>query len=65
MEAKGFFVAHWAVEGVTTPYRHFRVHQHGPNALSPFPLGFPLARDAKQHCLPCNGIELYGALTEA
>jgi hypothetical protein len=60
MEQKGYVVAHWAVEGVTTPYRHFRVHQHGPNALICGP-----ARGAKQHCLSCNGIELYGALTEA
>jgi hypothetical protein len=52
MEAKGFFVAHWAVEGVTTPYRHFRVHQHGLNYSGSF-------------FLSCNGIELYGALSEA
>jgi hypothetical protein len=49
MEAKGFFVAHWAVEGVTAPYRHFRVHQHGPNS-------------AGDDFLACNGIELYGRL---
>jgi hypothetical protein len=28
------FVAHWAVEGVTTAYRHFRVHQHGQNSAT-------------------------------
>jgi hypothetical protein len=25
-------VAHWPVEGVTTPYRHFRILQHGLNS---------------------------------
>jgi hypothetical protein len=52
MEEKGYFVAHWAVEGVTKPYRHFRVHQHGLNACG-------------GHYLMCNGIELYGWLIEA
>eukprot|EP01047_Picozoa_sp_COSAG01_P011117 COSAG01_NODE_485_length_16397_cov_48.193827_10_plen_594_part_00 len=52
MEAKGYFVAQWAIEGLTTAYRHFRVHQHGRN--------WPGSEE-----LLCNGIELYGALTAA
>jgi hypothetical protein len=34
MEEMDCFVAHWAVEGVTTAYRHFRVHQHGQNSTA-------------------------------
>eukprot|EP01047_Picozoa_sp_COSAG01_P032685 COSAG01_NODE_2374_length_7803_cov_5.861241_9_plen_506_part_00 len=51
MEVKSFVVAHWAVEGVTTPYRRFRVHQHGVNSCR-----------ASHNNLICNGIELYGRL---
>eukprot|EP01047_Picozoa_sp_COSAG01_P029033 COSAG01_NODE_1976_length_8750_cov_16.090625_10_plen_479_part_00 len=57
MEERGRVVAHWAVEGVTASFRHFRVHQHGPNAKG--------LRAYKGHALYCNGIELYGTLTEA
>ena len=52
MERRGFVVAHWAVEGVTASFRHFRVHQHGPTADG-------------TNIMYCNGIELYGTLTEA
>jgi hypothetical protein len=52
MEAKGYFAAQWAIEGATTAYRHFRVHQHGRNLHG-------------TEELLCNGIELYGALTAA
>jgi hypothetical protein len=51
MEQKAFFVAHWAVEGVTTAYHHFRVRSHGPDS-------------GGQNYLMCAGIELYGTLTE-
>jgi hypothetical protein len=49
-------VAHWAVEGVTTPYRHFRILQHGLNSGAPGTAG--------DNELWCSGIELYGTLTE-
>jgi hypothetical protein len=52
MKKKSFYVAHWAVEGVTTPYRHFRVHQHDQNSF------------LDDHLL-CSGIELHGTLTKA
>ena len=51
MEEMDCFVAHWAVEGVTTAYRHFRVHQHGQNS-------------GGDQDIFCSGIELYGALIE-
>jgi hypothetical protein len=49
-------VAHWPVEGVTTPYRHFRILQHGLNSGAPGTAG--------DNELWCSGIELYGTLTE-
>jgi hypothetical protein len=55
IEATDFFVSHWTVEGVVTPYRHFRVHRHGPNADQ--------ATDAVD-AVSCSGIELYGRLFE-
>ena len=42
-------VAHWAVDGVSTAYRHFRVIQTGKNA-------------ANGDFLVTNGMELYGEL---
>jgi hypothetical protein len=45
-------VAAWAVEGVETAYRVFRILQHGVNSSG-------------YNELTCGGIELYGRLTEA
>eukprot|EP01047_Picozoa_sp_COSAG01_P022080 COSAG01_NODE_1301_length_10829_cov_20.185182_4_plen_526_part_00 len=59
MEEKGRFVAHWAVEGATTAYRHFRVQQHGANS------GYPGEPGNGFNHVVCGGIELYGTLTEA
>eukprot|EP01047_Picozoa_sp_COSAG01_P002570 COSAG01_NODE_68_length_28978_cov_182.027777_31_plen_523_part_00 len=46
---RSWYVAFWEVEGVTTPYRHFRVHQHGRDSSG-------------DEFLVCSGIELYGTL---
>jgi hypothetical protein len=50
IEAKGGFVAAWAVEGAA-PFRFFRIQQHGKNSYT-------------NDYLMCAGIELYGVLTE-
>jgi hypothetical protein len=51
MQQVGYRVEHWQVDGVTAPYRHFRVRQHGLNGDG-------------VNILYCGGIELYGLLTE-
>ena len=45
MPAQQFAVAHWVVEGVTTPYRHFRVQSCGVDSND-------------YQYLMCGGIEL-------
>jgi hypothetical protein len=59
MKYSSFAVVHWAVEGVSTPYRHFRVHQHGPNS---YERHIPGSTPTRQ--LFCSGIELYGTLSD-
>ena len=44
-------VAAWPIEGEARAFRHFRVHQHGKNAVG-------------NDYLMCCGFEVYGTLTE-
>jgi hypothetical protein len=52
IDKRGYLVEHWQVDGVTAPYRHFRVHQHGRNGDG-------------DDTLFSSGIELYGRLLTA
>ena len=46
-----YSVGAWPIEGEARAFRHFRIHQHGPNA-------------AGNDQLMCCGFEVYGTLTE-
>ena len=47
-----YSVGAWPIEGEERAFRHFRIRQHGHNAIN-------------KNNLMCCGFEIYGTLTEA